>query len=138
MVVMNKHDYMDRVLTLLTDNNTYKSINKDPTSRLRNRLITTLKDIKQQGGLSDVTYRKLCPTSAVPQSVMIFPKFTKQATPLDPLCPVEVHYLWGGKGVGRHHPPLGRPVTTPHQKHTTLCPGNTTSQTGTRGGHGIL
>ena len=41
-------------------------------------------------------------------------------TPLDQSCPVEVPLPMGGKGVGRHHPPLGRPVTTLHQEHTTL------------------
>ena len=81
MLVMDKKDYTDKALTLLTDANIHKTINKDPTSRLRNRLISTLKNIKQQGGLSDSTYRKPYPTSAVHQSFMAFPKSTKQAPP---------------------------------------------------------
>ena len=63
-VATDKQDYTDKALTLLTDTNT---ISKDPTSRFRNRLISTLKDIEQQDRLSDTTYRKLYPTSAVPQ-----------------------------------------------------------------------
>ena len=84
MVVMDIQDYRDKALTLLTDTSTYKTISKYPTTRLRNRLICTLKDIKQQGGLSDTTYRKLYPTSAVPPGFMAFPKSTKQAPPWDP------------------------------------------------------
>ena len=79
MVVMDKQDFMDKALTLLTDTNTY--INEDSASRLRNRLISTLKDIKQQGALSDSTYRKLYPISSVPPGFMAFPKSTKQAPP---------------------------------------------------------
>ena len=59
MVVMDKQDYIDKALSLLSDTNTYKTIHKDPTTRLRNSLITKHKDIKQQGGLSDNTYRKV-------------------------------------------------------------------------------
>ena len=53
MVVMDKNDYTDKALTLLIDNRTYSTINKDPTSRLKNKLINTLRDVKQTGGLSD-------------------------------------------------------------------------------------
>ena len=72
MVAMDKQDYVDKALTLLTDTSTYNTINKDPTTRLRNRLIST-----QQGGLSDTTWRKLYPTRAVPLSFMAFPKSAK-------------------------------------------------------------
>ena len=54
-VVMDKQDSTEKAFTLLTDTNTYNTISNHPTFRLRNRLISTLKDIKQQGGLSDTT-----------------------------------------------------------------------------------
>ena len=63
---MDKQDYTDKALKLLTDTTSYNAMSMDPTTRLRNRLITTLKDIKQKGGLSDITYRKVYPTSAAP------------------------------------------------------------------------
>ena len=53
MVVKDKQDYTDKALALLTDNNTYKIINKDPTTRLKNKLTCTPRDIKQTGGFSD-------------------------------------------------------------------------------------
>ena len=42
MVVMDKQDYMGKALTLLTDTSNYNTINKDPTTRFRNKLISTL------------------------------------------------------------------------------------------------
>ena len=59
MVVMDKQDYTDKAITLLTNTSTYNTISKHTTTRLGNRLISTLKEIKQQGGLSDTTCRKL-------------------------------------------------------------------------------
>ena len=84
MVVMDKQDYTDKALSLLIDTRTYKPIHKDPTTRLRNSLITKLKDTKQQGGLSDITYRKVYPTCVVPTSSMAFLN-PQTGTPLRPI-----------------------------------------------------
>ena len=46
MVVMDKQDYMDKALSLLSDTNTYRTINKDTTTELRKQLINTIKDTK--------------------------------------------------------------------------------------------
>ena len=51
-VVMDKQEYTDKALTLLTDTSTYNTISKDPTTRLMNKLISTYKDIKKQGGIN--------------------------------------------------------------------------------------
>ena len=77
MVIMDQDDYTNKALTLLQDTNTYKVLPKDPTSQLKNKLISLLKDIKQTGGLSTNKYKELYPTSTVPPSFMAFPKFTK-------------------------------------------------------------
>ena len=84
MVIMDKQDYTNKAQPLLQDTNTYKVLNKDLTSRLKNKLIQTLKDIKQAGGLSDPKYRKLYPLSAVPPCFMASPKYIKLAHPLGP------------------------------------------------------
>ena len=47
MVIMDQEDYTNKALTLLQDTNTYKVLPKDPTSQLKNKLISHLKDIKQ-------------------------------------------------------------------------------------------
>ena len=71
MVIMDKQDYTNKAQPLLQDTKTYKVLNKDPTSRLKNKFIQTLEDIKQTGGISDSKYRKLYPTSAVPPGFMV-------------------------------------------------------------------
>ena len=77
MLVMDKQDYTDKALSSLADTSTYRIINKGPTTKL----IQTLKDIKRKRGFSDPSYRKVYPTSAVPQSFMASPKYIKWAPP---------------------------------------------------------
>ena len=81
MVIMDREDYINKAQALLQDTRTYKFLKKDPTSQLKNKLITLLKDIKQTGGLNTNKYKQLYTTSAVPPSSMAFPKFTKLAHP---------------------------------------------------------
>ena len=69
MVIMDKKEYTDKAIGLLSDTNTYRTIPKDPT----NKLIGILKDIKQTDGLKDSTYCKMCHTSAVPQKLYDLP-----------------------------------------------------------------
>ena len=79
MVIMDKKEYTDKAIGLLSDTNTYRTISKDPTNKLKNKIIGILKDIKQTGGLKDSTYHKMYPTSAVLQSSMVSSKSTKLA-----------------------------------------------------------
>ena len=84
MVIMEKQDYTNKAQAPLQDTSTCKVLNKDPTSRLKNKLIQTLKDIKQSGGISDSKYRKLCLTSSVPPMFYGLPKIHKVGTPSGP------------------------------------------------------
>ena len=81
MVIVDQQDYTNKAQTLLQDNNTYKVLPKDPTSQLKNKLISLLKDIKQTGGLSTNKYKQLYPTIAAPPNSMAFPKFINRYTP---------------------------------------------------------
>ena len=85
MVIIAQEDYINKALTLLQDTNTYKVLPKDPTSQLKNKLISLLKDIKLTGGLSTNKYKQLYPTSAVPTSFYGLPKIHKTGTPLRPI-----------------------------------------------------
>ena len=85
MVSMDQQDYINKAQTLLQDTNTYKVLPKDPTSYLKNKLITLLKDIKQTGGLFTQKYKQLYPTSAVPPKFYGLPKIHKTGTPLRPI-----------------------------------------------------
>ena len=62
-----------------------QSAPQDPTSQLKNKLITLLKDIKQTGGLTTQKYKQLYPTSAVPPKFYGLPKIHKTGTPLRPI-----------------------------------------------------
>ena len=85
MVIMDQQDYTNKAQTLLQDTNTYKVLPRDPTSYLKNKLITLFKDIKQTGGLSTQKYKQLYPTSAVPPKFYGLPKIHKAGTPLRPI-----------------------------------------------------
>ena len=59
MIIMDQEDYTNKAQTLLQDTNTYKVLSKDPTSQLKNKLISLLNDIKETGGLSTNKYKQL-------------------------------------------------------------------------------
>ena len=56
MVSMDRQDYISKANNLLSQN-TYKSIQQDPTNTIKNNLITILKMVKSQTGLSNQTYK---------------------------------------------------------------------------------
>ena len=95
MVIMDKEDYANKVNTLLQDTNTFKVLKKYPTSNLKNKLISLLKDIKQTGGLSTNKYKQLYPTSAVPAKIYGLPKIHKVGTPLRPIVSSRVSITCG-------------------------------------------
>ena len=66
MVIMDRQDYINKANHLLNQN-TYRSITKDPTYSIKNKLINILKRVKNQTGLDSNTYKihvphRLCPT----------------------------------------------------------------------------
>ena len=79
MVVMDQQDYTNKAQALLQDAPTLiKFSARNPTNRLKNKLIQILKDIKQTGGLSNLKYKQLYPTSVLfPQHFMASPKYIK-------------------------------------------------------------
>ena len=64
MVVLEKEDYIRKSEDLLKKN-TYRELTTDPTNKYKNKLISVLKTIKSQGGINNITYRRLYPTGAV-------------------------------------------------------------------------
>ena len=96
MVIMDKQEYTDKAIGLLSDTNTYRTILKDPTNKLKNKLICILKDIKQTGGLKDSTYCKGYPTSAVHPKFCGLQKSTKLAPPKTHSVQQGIHHIWGG------------------------------------------
>ena len=84
MVIMDRQDYINKANHLLNQN-IYRSIAKDPTNSIKNKLINILKRVKSQTGLDSNTYKSMYPTGCVPPKFYGLPKIHKPDTPLRPI-----------------------------------------------------
>ena len=88
MVIKDKEDCTNKAQPLLQDTNTYKVLNKDPTSRLKNELIQTLKEINNLEVSVTQSTGNLIPQVLSPQLYGL-PKIHYKVAPLSgPYCPV--------------------------------------------------
>ena len=85
LVVMDRSDYIRKAKELLEDTNTYRTIQSDPTSRLKNKLVNILRRIKADTGIQENTYRKMYPTGVSPPKFYGLPKIHKKNIPLRPI-----------------------------------------------------
>ena len=83
IVVLDREEYTKKADKLLSQSS-YKTISTDPTNRYKIKLIL-LKKIKTEGGMDDVTYRRLYPTGASPPKFYGLPKVHKSGMPLRPI-----------------------------------------------------
>ena len=84
LVVFNKEDYVEKADYLLNQQ-TYRKIKEDPTSRQKAKLIRMLKKIKAEGGISEEKYKKMYPMGAGSPKFYGLPKIHKQDIPLRPI-----------------------------------------------------
>ena len=84
MVIMDRQDYINKANHLLNQN-TYKSIDKDPTNSIKNKLINILKRVKTKTRLDSNTYKSMYPTDCVPPKFYGLPKIHKPDTRLRPI-----------------------------------------------------
>ena len=80
MVIMDKKEYTDKAIGLLSDTNNYRTISSNPINKLKSKLTGILKDVKKTGGLKDSTYHKMYPTSAVSTKFYGLPNIHKLGT----------------------------------------------------------
>ena len=66
---MDRKDYTDKATNLLV-HPTYRTIDRDPTNKLKAKLITILRRIKRETGLEDSIYKYMYLTGCTPQSCM--------------------------------------------------------------------
>ena len=85
LVVIDTVDYIKKAKEILEDTNTYRVIQTDPTSRLKNKLINILRRIKTATGLQENIYKKMYPTGASPPKFYGLPKIHKKNIPLRPI-----------------------------------------------------
>ena len=132
MVIMDRQDYINKANSLLNQN-TYRSIPRDPTNSIKNKLISILKRVKNQTGLDSNTYKSMYPTGCVTSKFYDLPKIQKPDTPLKPIVSScgSVTY-----GVAKELAKILKPLVgkSPHHinsaqdfveqaKHITLAPG---------------
>ena len=132
MVIMDRQDYINKANSLLNQN-TYRSIPRDPTNSIKNKLISILKRVKNQTGLDSNTYKSMYLTGCVPSKFYGLPMIHKQDTPLRPIVSScgSVTY-----GVAKELAKILKPLVglSPHHvnntqdfveqaKHITLAPG---------------
>ena len=85
MVILNKQDYLNKVMTLLDDTNTYEKLTSDPTRSIKNKLIQILRDWRREGRISDSLYNQLYPTSENIPKFYSLPKIHKEGVLLRPI-----------------------------------------------------
>ena len=75
MIIRDRQDYTKKSKCLLNQP-TYRAIPHDPTNNIKNNLINTLKKVKNQTGLDNVTYKSMYSTGCVPPNSMSYQKST--------------------------------------------------------------
>ena len=94
MVVMDKEEYIDKAESLLVQL-AYRSIDWDPTSKIKATLVTTLRKIKMDTNIDEGTYKTMYLTSCMPPSFMVYLKSLKLVTPSGQLYQVGVQLPMG-------------------------------------------
>ena len=84
-MILEKKDYIEKTKQLLQDTNTYRTIQADPTTKLKNRLITKLKKIKLDTGLDEPHIKECIQLEQLYQNSMGYQKSHKENTPLRPI-----------------------------------------------------
>ncbi|KYN41743.1 hypothetical protein ALC56_03886 [Trachymyrmex septentrionalis] len=81
-VILTTKDYLDKMHDILSDNNTYRLINKDPTNKLTTGIRSLLTCWKSKGFIDQYVYKKLYISDGdLPRSSGL-PKIHKEGIPL--------------------------------------------------------
>ncbi|XP_070401572.1 uncharacterized protein [Nothobranchius furzeri] len=83
-VVLNTMDYHTKITTLLSDNNTYEALKRDPTSSYKKKVIACLQGLERDKTINRLTYHRLYPGDAIP-CIYGLPKIHKEGIPLRPI-----------------------------------------------------
>ena len=81
MIVMDRQDYINKSNQLLSQP-AYRAIARNPTNKIKTKLINILKRVKCQTGLDNNTYRAMYPMGCGIPKFYCLPKIHKQDTPL--------------------------------------------------------
>ena len=87
-------DYIDNATNLLSQP-VYRTIERDPTNKLKAKLITLLKKLKWETGLEDYIYKSMYPTGCTTPKFYGLPKFCKANIPLRPIVSSRASVTYG-------------------------------------------
>ncbi|XP_068674426.1 uncharacterized protein [Montipora foliosa] len=82
---MDRKDYDDKVQQMLSDQGTYKILDKDPTQRTERKLNEKLANLKRENKISDSLYNELRSSDGLPPRFYGLPKIHKPGYPLRPI-----------------------------------------------------
>ena len=83
-VVMDKVEYVKKMDLMLRDG-AYKTLPRDPTSKVEAKIVKTLKQLEARGYISDKERRYLSPQCSPPPQIYGLPKIHKEGIPLRPI-----------------------------------------------------
>ena len=120
LVVIDKEDY--KKAGNLLDHSTYRTTGRDPTNRIKAKLIQILRRLKRETGIDEGTYKAMYPTSCIPPKFYGLPKIHKTGIPLRPTVSSMGSVTYG---VAKVLPKLLKPLVgkspPPHTKYQGLC-----------------
>ena len=107
VVVMDKHDYREKALSLLNNRNTYSILKSDPTGKTQRGLNAMLLLLKKSNIISKATYEKL---------------YSSDGNSIETYCVLcEFSYIWSFKFFGENFVPCGGEYRKHCQKLLSFC-----------------
>ena len=85
VVIMNKNNYIEKLMTSLGDAAKFKKLNKELTRTRENRFNAPLLKMKKEGKITDERYQLMRSTGAIPGKFYGLPKTHKKDNPLRPI-----------------------------------------------------
>lgn len=85
IVLLNRNDYINKMLEILNDPSTFNELNIDPTIKKENKLRRTLLKMKKRGFLSESEYKQAFPVGSHCARIYGLPKIHKSGIPLRPV-----------------------------------------------------
>ena len=85
VVIMNRSDYLSKLLDIVSDPTKFKLLTEDPTEQRETRLQNFLYRLYKRGELDESTYKCIRPTGSNPSQMYGLPKIHKDGVPLRPI-----------------------------------------------------
>ena len=82
LLVMDKEEYIRKMEEKLSDETTYKRIEKDPTQEIKQELVQQLKELKDEGIIDEKLHKELSPGACQIPRAYGSPKVHKEGYPL--------------------------------------------------------